>query len=165
MGAEEEMEAGERALARLDYDGAFAHFAKAAKLDPKNPWARFGMAEASLGVSKVEPETRLAFYAEAVKLAPDVPPFLDAYANACMDLGRFADAEKAYGNAAEADPENAPFYFSEFAVRFWREAPGRMAEMTGQEPDEETLDVIARKALDYMLRALDMDRTRAKRLL
>ena len=43
--ADDEIAAGEQALSRLDYDGAYKHFDKATKADPANPGS--GMATAS----------------------------------------------------------------------------------------------------------------------
>lgn len=159
--ADEEISAGETALSHLDYDAAFKHFDKATKLDPKNPLAFFGKAEAALGVSTLEAEGILGWYRKAIELEPENPQFHEALASLCMDLGRFNEAEQAYNKAAELDKDNAPFYYSEFAVHYRAKAPVVMEQFL----DDKTRDMIAQKSLNYVLKALNMGREEAKRLL
>jgi len=159
--AEEEIAAGEAALSRLDYDAAFKHFDKAAKLDAKNPIAYFGKAEAALGIPTEEADNILSWYRKAIDLEPDSPQFHEAMASLCMDLGRFNEAEQAYNKAAELDKDNAAFYYSEFAVHYRTKAPVVMEQFL----DDKTRDMIAQKSLSYALKALNMDREEAKRLL
>ena len=160
-GADEEIAAGEAKLSQLDYEAAYKHFEKAAKLDPKNPIAHFGKAEAALGVPTVEADAILASYRKAIELEPDNPQFHEAVASLCMDLGRFNEAEQAYGKAAELDKDNAAFYYSEFAIHYRNKAPVVMEQFL----DEKTKDMIASKALSYALKALSMDKDEARRLL
>ena len=159
--AEEEIAAGERALGALDYETAHRHFNKATRLDPKNPIAFFGKAESGLGVPNQESEEIGAAYRKAIELDPENPQFLEAFASFSMDQGRFNDAEQAYLSAAKLDADNAAYYYSEFAVQYRARAPVVMEKFL----DEKTRDLIAKKALDYMLRALEMTRDEAKRLL
>jgi len=161
---EEDIEAGGAALSRFDYEVAFKHFDKAAKADAKNATAFFGKAEAALGLPKMEPEQILGFYLKAVELEPDNAQYLEAYALFCLDLGRFGDAEKAFNSAADADPEEAPMYWAEFAVQYLRRAPAAM-EAKGLELDDKTLDMVRRKSLEYAIRALSLTKEDAARLL
>ena len=78
-----------------------------------------------------------------------------------MDLGRFNEAEQAYTKAAELDKDNASFYYSEFAIHYRNKAPVIMEQFL----DDKTRDMIAQKSLNYMLKALNMEREEAKRLL
>ena len=160
-GADEEIAAGEAALSKLDYDAAFKHFDKATKLDGKNPIAFFGKAEAALGVPTLEADDILSWYRKAIELEPESAQFHEAIASLCMDLGRFNEAEQAYNKAAELDQDNAPFYYSEFAVHYRTKAPVVMEQFL----DEKTKDMIAQKSLTYVLKALNMGRDEAKRLL
>ena len=160
-GADEEIAAGETALGKLDYDGAFKHFDKATKLDGKNPIAFFGKAEAALGIPTLEADDILSWYRKAIELEPENAQFHEAIASLCMDLGRFNEAEQSYNKAAELDKDNAPFYYSEFAVHYRNKAPVVMEQFL----DEKTKDMIAQKALAYALKALNMERDEAKRLL
>ncbi|MBI4416262.1 MAG: tetratricopeptide repeat protein [Euryarchaeota archaeon] len=159
--AEEEITAGEVALGRLDYEAAFKHFDKATKLDAKNPVAYFGKAESALGIATVGADDILGWYRKAIELDPNNPQFHEALASQCMDLGRFNEAEQAYTKAAELDRDNAPFYYTEFAIHYRNKAPVIMEQFL----DDKTRDMIAQKALSYALKALNMDREEAKRLL
>ena len=160
-GAEDEITAGERALSALDYDTAYKHFDKAAKAEPANPVAWFGKAEAALGLPSMEAEQILGFYRKAVELEPDHPQFLEALASFSMDMGRFNDAEQFYNKAAESDPDNAAYYWSEFAVNYKAKAPVAMEQFL----DDKTRDMIAQKALSYALKAVGLSNDEAKRLL
>ena len=159
--AEADISAGEQALGQLDYDAAYKHFDKATKADPTNAVAFFGKAEAALGVPKVEAEVILALYKKAIELDGENPQYRDALASFCGDLGRFNEAEEQYNAAAKIDEENAPFYWSEFAIQYARKAPVIMAQFL----DDKTRDMIRQKALTYALKALGLEREDAKRLL
>ncbi len=159
--AEEEIAAGEMALGELNYDEAYKHFDKAAKADPKNAVAYFGKAESALGVPKVEAEEILALYKKAIELDAENPQYHDALASFCVDLGRFNEAEEHYNKAAALDNDNAPFYWSEFAIQYARKAPVVMEQFL----DDKTRDMIRQKSLAYALKALGLDKDDAKRLL
>ncbi len=159
--AENDISAGEQALGQLDYDAAYKHFDKATKADPANAVAFFGKAEAALGVPKVEPDEILGLYKKAIDLDGENPQFRDALASFCVDLGRFNDAEEQYNAAAKLDEENAPFYWSEFAIQYARKAPLVMEQFL----DDKTRDMIRQKALTYALRALGIEKEDAKRIL
>ena len=159
--ADEEIQAGERALSALDYADAYKHFDKAAKADVKNPVAWFGKAESALGLPNMEPDEILSFYKKAVELEPEHPQFLEALASFSMDMGRFNDAETFYNKAAEVDAENAAYYWSEFAVNYKAKAPVAMEQFL----DDKTRDMIAQKALAYALKAIALTKDDAKRLL
>jgi tetratricopeptide (TPR) repeat protein len=159
--ADEEIAAGEVALGQLDYDTAYQHFDKATKADPRNAIAFFGKAEAALGVPKVEAEEILGLYKKAIELDGENPQYRDALASFCVDLGRFNEAEEQYNAAAKLDEDNAPFYWSEFAIQYARKAPVIMEQFL----DDKTRDMIRTKALMYALKALGFEKDDAKRLL
>jgi tetratricopeptide (TPR) repeat protein len=158
---DDEIAAGEQALGVLNYDEAYKHFDKAMKEDPKNAVAAFGKAESALGVPKVEAEEILGLYKKAIELDPENPQYRDAIASFCVDLGRFNEAEEHYNKAAELDEDNAPFYWSEFAIQYARKAPQVMEQFL----DDKTRDMIRVKALTYALKALGMEKDDAKRVL
>ena len=160
-GADEEIALGEQALSRLDYDAAYKHFDKAAKADAGNAVAYFGKAEAALGMPKVEAEDILSLYKKALELDTENPQYLDAIAAFCMDLGRFNEAEEHYNRAAQLDEDNAPYYWSEFAIQYARKAPVIMEQFL----DDKTRDMIRTKALTYALKALAIEKDDAKRVL
>jgi hypothetical protein len=78
-----------------------------------------------------------------------------------MDLGRFNDAETVYNKIAEIDGDNAPYYLSDFAIRYYTLAPVVMESFM----DEKGKEIIAKKSLDYLLKALKIEKDYAKRLL
>ncbi|MFQ5838201.1 MAG: tetratricopeptide repeat protein [Thermoplasmata archaeon] len=149
-----EIAQGETCLRRLDYDGALKHFDAALKEDPQNAYAYFCKAEAALGLDRTEPDEIASLYKQAMELDPKNPQYLDAYGSFCMDTGRFKEGEEAFNMAARLDEENAPFYYVDFAVNYYRKAPIIMARFL----DDTTRRMIAVKALDYLLKALGMDR-------
>lgn len=159
--AEDDISAGEQALGQLDYDAAFKAFDRATKADPSNAVAFFGKAESALGVPKVEAEEILGLYKKAIELDGENPQYRDALASFCVDLGRFNEAEEQYNAAAKLDEENAPFYWSEFAIQYARKAPVIMEQFL----DDKTRDMIRQKALGYVLKALALEKEDAKRLL
>ncbi len=159
--ADEEIAQGEQALSALDYDTAYKHFDKASKTDPKNAVAFFGKAESALGVPKVEADEIMTLYKKAIELDPENPQYHDALASFCVDTGRFNEAEEHYNQAAALDEDNAPFYWSEFAVNYARRAPVAMEQFL----DDKTRDMIRAKALTYALKALGIEKDDAKRVL
>lgn len=159
--AEEAIAAGERALSQLDYEAAFKHFDRATKADGKSPIAFFGKAESALGIPNLAADDILGWYRKAIELDPENAQFHEGLASLCMDLGRFNEAEQAYAKAADLDRENASFYYSEFAIQYRAKAPVIMEQFL----DDKTRDMIAQKAINYMLKALNIDREEAKRLL
>jgi len=161
MSADQEIAAGEQALGQLDYDSAYKHFDKATKEDPSNPIAFFGKAESALGVAKVESDEIMGLYKKAIELDGENPQYRDALASFCVDLGRFNEAEEHYNAAAKLDEDNAPFYWSEFAIQYARKAPVVMEQFL----DDKTRDMIRQKALTYILKALGVEKEDAKRLL
>ncbi|MEE8198808.1 MAG: tetratricopeptide repeat protein [Thermoplasmata archaeon] len=159
--ASAEIAEGERFLSRLDYDQAYSQFRAAAKKDPENAYAHFCQAESALGVNDAEPGDIAGLYQRAVELEPDNPQYLNAYGLFCIDIGRFKQAEEAFNHAAEVDEENAALYYSDFAVNYYRQAPVVMAQYM----DATTERMIAKKAVDYLLKALDMTEEEMRSLL
>ena len=159
--ASAEIAEGERSLSRLDYDEAYSQFQAAAKKDPANAYAHFCQAEAGLGVNDLEPGDIASLYQRAIELEPDNPQYLNAYGLFCIDVGHFKQAEEAFNQAAEADEENAALYYSDFAVNYYRQAPVVMAQFL----DATTERMIAKKAVEYLLKALDMTEEEMRGLL
>lgn len=156
-----EIAEGERSLSRLDYDQAFRQFKAAAKKDPENGYALFCQAEAALGVGDLEPGDIATLYQRAIELEPENPQYLNAYGLFCIDAGRFKAAEEAFNRAAEVDEENAALYYSDFAVNYYRQAPVVMQQYL----DATTERMIAKKAVDYLLKALNMTEEEMRDLL
>ncbi|MCK5548155.1 MAG: tetratricopeptide repeat protein [Thermoplasmata archaeon] len=153
--------AGEQYLSRMEYSKAHKHFSKAIKQNPKEGRAYFGKAEASIGVPKADAEEVASLYKKAIDLDSKNPQFIEAYAVFCMDMGHFNEAETLYSKVAELDEDNAPYYYTDFAIRYYTRAPQLMESLM----DEQGREIIARKSLSYLLKALSIDGKYAKKLL
>jgi len=149
------------ALANGDFEQAVSRYNKVLRTDPKCAPAYFGKAEASVGVPKMTPEEIMELYKKAVELDPKNPIFQSSYASYLLEIGRFNESEAAYLKAAELDPDNARYYFSEFAVEYIHRAPLVMEKFL----DDKTKDMILKKGLKYLLKAAGITEDEAKRLL
>jgi len=144
-----------------EYAKALSKFDKAIKADPDNPEAYYGKAEAAMLVPKISSEEVMGLYRKAIELDPGNPFYHSSLGAFCIEEGRFNEGEMAYCKAAELDPDNAPHYYSEFAVSYYRRAP----EVMEQFLDEQGLEAIKRKALTYLLKSIDLDIEEAKGIL
>ena len=159
--ADKEIKAGERKLAEMDFAAALSKFKRAIKLDPEQPAAHFGKAEAALGVPKVSAKEIIDDYQAAIDLEPQNPFFLARLGSFSLEAGEWDLAEESYTRAAEADPENSYLYYSEFGLEYYY---AWMAKM-GDDVSEADRDPVVRKSLIYLIRSLDLDEETAKRLL
>ncbi len=157
--AQKLLEEGERLLNEFDFEGAYKKFDKALKKEKCAP-AYFGRAEAALGLHEIESDSIIDDYEKAIEIQDD-PFYRQAVASFCVDVGKFEKAEKHYRKAAELDPENKANYLSEFAVGYRFKAPVMMQKFLAQGGE----DIILRKALNYMLEAMEIEREKAVELL
>ncbi|MEM2870367.1 MAG: tetratricopeptide repeat protein [Thermoplasmata archaeon] len=162
--ASKEVAAGQRLLAAGDYKGALSRFNRAIKLDPSNAEAYLGKAEAAAALPDIEAGEIVASYQKAIELQKEpgeramTQTQLGAF---CLREGKTELAEECYKKAAELDPENAPYYFSDLGIELY------MAVLRGMEDEvsREELDRARGKALTYFARALDLEPAEAARLL
>ncbi|HEX9907155.1 MAG TPA: tetratricopeptide repeat protein [Thermoplasmata archaeon] len=158
---EKDLAEAQDALAGGEFEVAASKFNKILKADPKCADAYFGKAEASVGVPKMSPEDVMALYKKAIELSPKNPIFHSSFGSYLMDVARFNEAEAAYLKAAEFDPDNARYYYSEFGMEYILRAPVAMEKFL----DDKTKDMISRKGLKYLLKAAGVSEEEAKRLL
>jgi Tfp pilus assembly protein PilF len=147
--AKEQLGSGEFAKAARTFE-------KVIKAAPDNSLGYFGKAEASVGVPKFSIVDVAQLYKKAIELEPDNPFYHKSYGDFCLDNGLLAQAEEAYESAVKLDPEAARFYYSDLAMGYYNSGmmfPERQLNMTE--------DDIAKKALQYSLKALDMSEQRA----
>ncbi|MFW5945528.1 MAG: hypothetical protein ACOCSJ_05195 [Candidatus Natronoplasma sp.] len=160
---EELLREAETLLNRFEYEEAHEKFSKIIEndIDDKTEaQARFGRAEASLGLNEIESEEILEDYEKAIELN-DNPFYRQSAGGFCIDIGKFEKAEEHYRRAAELDPDNKHHYLSDLAVGYRFKAPIMMEEFVEQAGD----DIIIRKSLNYMLEALEIDQDKAVDLL
>jgi tetratricopeptide (TPR) repeat protein len=151
--AKEQLSNGEFAKAAKTFD-------KVIKAAPDNSVGYFGKAEASVGVPKFSIIEVAQLYKKAIELEPDNPFYHKSYGDFCLDNGLLTQAEEAYESAVKLDPEGARFYYSDLAMGYYNSGmmfPERQLNMTE--------DDIAKKALQYSLKALDMSEQRAMDIL
>ena len=143
-----------------EFEKAARVFNKVIKGAPDNAVGYFGKAEASIGVTKFSIVEVAQLYKKAIELDSDNALYLKSYGDFCLDNGLLNQAEEAYDGAIKLDPEGARYYYSDLAIGYYNSGmlfPERQLNMTE--------DDIARKALKYSLKALDMDENRALELL
>jgi len=155
------MKDGYRLMDEGEYSQALSKFDKAIKTEPTNPSAYLAKADAGVLVPKVSQEEIIALYRKASELDPENPFIFQSWGAFCMDIGLFNDAETCYNKAAQVDPENATYYYSEFGVEYYK----RALVVYEQRLDEQTKAIIAKKALKYLLKSIDLDEASAKNLL
>jgi len=151
----------QEAMADGQYEQAVSKYNKILKADPNCADAYFGKAEAAVGVPKMSPEEVMELYKKAVDLDPKNPIYHSSYAAYLLEIGRFNESEAAYLKAAEVDPDNARYYFSEFGMEYILRAPVVMEKFL----DDKTKDMIVKKGLKYLLKAAGISEEEAKRLL
>jgi len=159
--AEKLVNKGFQLLEEGEYRKAMSAFEKAIKEDPNNARAYYGKAEAGTLLPKVTSEEIIAAYNKAIERDPDNAFYLTSLGAFCIQEGRFNEAEEAYNKAAEIDEENAPYYYSEFAVEYFR----RALQVHEDILDEKGMEIIQRKALKYLLKSIDLDEEKVKKLL
>lgn len=140
---------------------AMAAYEKAIKAAPADPRGYFGKAEAALSEQKVSPDNIIEWYKKAIELDPKNPFYLTSLGTFCIDCNKLQDAEMYFNKATEIDEENAPLYFSEFAISYFMRAPIVYEKFL----DDKTMDMIRKKSLEYLLKAIDISPEKAKQLM
>jgi len=168
-----EIEEAQNLMIAGDFPGAVKRLTKIIKSNPNATEAYFLKAEAAIGDSSVSVDEVIACYKKAVELDSKNPMYWSSYAVYLMDRGKFDEAENAYNKAADNDPENARYYYSEFGVEYAIRGPESMRGFVeGKELDDKMKeviqkkeDMIKKKALQYLLKSIDLSESGAKKLL
>jgi tetratricopeptide (TPR) repeat protein len=155
------VEEGEVKLAEMDFKAAYAKFKKAVETDANNARAYFGRAESALGLEKVAPGEILRDYRKAAELDEGQAGFyLSSLGAFNLSIGQVAQAEAAYKEAAQKDPDNAVTYMTDFATSYYNNAMDGAEEMSKAEAD-----AIRYQTLVYFLGALGVTAAEAADLL
>jgi len=164
---EKQLGDGMKAMDEGDFKKAYSKFKKLAEEFPSSPEAWFYRAETGNMASgmfgaKVADEEIMGSYKKAIELDPENCEYYAAYGAFCVSIGKYDEAEGAYNEAAELDESNSSRFFSEFATDYYSNVLARYGEIMD---DPKARAPYAKKALLYMLKALDMEPEEAKNLL
>lgn len=164
---EKQLNDGIRSMEEGDFKKAYSKFKKLTEDSPKSPEAWFLRAESGNMASgmfgaKVSEEEIMASYKKAIELDPENCEYYASYGAFCISVGKYDEAEGAYNEAAELDESESSRFYSEFAADYYSNALARFGEIMD---DPKAREKYARKALLYMLKALDMSAEEAKSLL
>lgn len=164
---DKKLAAGMKAMDEGDFKKAYSHFKK---LCAENPgiaecWyykAECGNMASGMFGAKIANEEIVEAYNKAIELDPENADYYQSYGLFCISINKYDEAEKAYCEAAEVDESRASSLYSEFAVEFFDNVMGTYGEIM---EDPKARAPYAKKALLYMLKALDIDPAEARSLL
>ena len=164
---EKKLNAGMKAMDEGDFKKAYTSFKK---LCAENPdiaecWyykAECGSMAAGMSGAKVSNEEIMEAYNKAIELDAENADYYQSYGLFCISIGKYEEAETAYNEAAQIDESLAPSLYSEFAIEYYNHILGSYGEILD---DPKARAKYAKKALEYMLKALDMSEEEAKSLL
>ena len=158
---------GMKSMDQGDFKKAYSAFKKLATEFPGNAEVWFYKAEtgnyaAGMGGAKIADEEVAEAYKKAIGLDPENSEYFASYGAFCISIGSFEEAEKAYCEAAELDESNSSRLYSEFAADYYNAVLARYGEIMD---DPKARAPYAKKAIVYMLKALEISPEEAKSLL
>ena len=144
--AQKKFDAAMKPMDMGDFKKAYSAFKKYVEECPDDAegWyckAECGNYASGMFGAKVKDEEIIEAYTKAMELDDSNAQYFQSYGLFCISIGKYEEAETAYNEAAQIDESLAPSLYSEFATKY------------------------AKKALEYMLKALDMSEEEAKSLL
>ncbi len=156
-----------KAMDEGDFKKAYSAFKKLTAEIPDDPdvWyyrAECGNYASGMFGAKVDPEEIMDAYKKAIELDGSRVEFYQSYGLFCISIGKYDEAEGAYNEAVEADESMASTLYSEFAIEYFNNVMATYGEIM---EDPKARAPYAKKALGYMLKALDIDAEEAKTLL
>lgn len=156
-----------KAMDEGDFKKAYSSFKKLAAEIPDNAdvWyckAECGNYASGMFGAKVDVQEIMDAYKKAIELDGSRVEFYQSYGSFCISVNKYDEAEGAYNEAAELDESLAPTLYSEFAIEYYNNVMASYGEIM---EDPKARAPYAKKALSYMLKALDIDPQEAKDLL
>ncbi len=165
---EKKMAPGMKAMDSGDFKKALTVFKKLTDEFPEEAecWylrAECGNYASGMFGAKVAPEDIMDAYKKAIELdTDDRVDYYQSYGSFCISINKYDEAEKAYCEAAEMDESLSPSLYSEFAIEYFNNVMASYGEIM---EDPKARAPYAKKALEYMLKALDIEAAEAKELL
>lgn len=159
-----------------DFKKAYTQFKKLTKEFPDNAECWYARAESGNFASgmfgvKIKIEEIMESYEKACELDPDNADYFHAYGAFCISVNKFELAEKLYNEAAELDGSRAPNMYAEFAIEYYGTIVANYGDLPEDAPPEaaqaieKALIPYRKKALSYMLKALEISPEEAKEIL
>ncbi|MFA5452313.1 MAG: hypothetical protein WC248_01910 [Candidatus Methanomethylophilaceae archaeon] len=163
---EKKLSAGMKAMDEGDFKKAYSLFKKLCVENPEvaDCWyykAECGNMASGMFGAKVSNEEIMEAYNKAIELDGNCD-YYQAYGLFCISINKYDEAEKAYCEAAEIDESRAASLYSEFAVEYFNNVMASYGEIM---EDPKARAPYIKKALDYFLKALEIDPAEAKVLL
>lgn len=165
--AEKKLAAAMKAMDEGDFKKAYSSFKKLVDEYPEDAdcWyykAECGNYASGMFGAKVDPQEIMDSYKKAMELDSSRVDYYQSYGQFCISIGKYDEAEGAYNEAAEIDESMSSSLYSEFAVEYYNHVMATYGEIM---EDPKARAPYAKKALTYMLKALDMEVDEAKGLL
>lgn len=165
--AQKKFDAAMKSMDQGDFKKAYTAFKKYTEEVPDDAegWycrAECGNYASGMFGAKVKDDDIAAAYTKAIELDDGNAQYYQAYGLFCISVGKYEEAEKAYNEAAQIDESLAPTLYSEFAIEYYNHILGSYGEILD---DPKARVKYAKKALQYMLKALDMSEDEARSLL
>lgn len=163
---EKKLNAGMKAMDEGDFKKAYSSFKKLCVENPNdaNSWyykAECGNMASGMFGAKVSNDEITEAYNKAIELDPNCD-YYQSYGLFCISINKYDEAEKAYCEAAELDESRSASLYSEFAVEYFNNVMASYGEIM---EDPKARAPYAKKALQYLLKALELDPEEAKSLL
>jgi tetratricopeptide (TPR) repeat protein len=164
---DKKLAAGMKAMDTGDFKKAYSAFKKLAAEFPEEAdcWyykAECGNFATGMFGAKISTDEIIEAYLKAIELDGDRPDYYQSYGLFCISVNKYDEAEKAYNEAAQTDESMESSLYAEFAIEFYNHVMAAHGEIM---EDPAARAPFAKKALEYMLKALDIPAEEAKGLL